>query len=367
MNGQGSSERTALKMGFAVPDSDLRLLLESLGCKLFTHERTLSQYVVWSMQAGLFSIINTTISATQSDVVAASPLTEAGTDSLLGVLCALNLVVRSSDGRYALSMTARDYLLEDSPYYVGDQLRHATTPMPQRYLKKRADLLTRARLLLRRLMPQIRFGSRTRIFNQHARNLGACAAAVRTGEFASARCVVDMAGGSGTFSIPFALDYPNKRVILTDLPNAIENVRPLLTEHHLDGKIELLSMDAFSFPWCIPECDTIFIGNFLHGFHDDACRRVCQEAHARLQAGGRLWLHEMPWNDTRDGPLLTALWHATMRSAGPGRQRTRQELSSFLTDSGFVDIRVTPSAGGFVLISGSKPVTFEKSDREVQG
>jgi acetylserotonin N-methyltransferase len=99
----------------------------------------------------------------------------------------------------------------------------------------------------------------------------------------------------------------------------------------------------------------MFIGNFLHGYPDDICRRLCLEAFRCLLPGGKLWIHEMIWNENRDGPLITALMHAGMRSGTPGRQRTAKELTDFLLAVGFVDPYVLPTAGAFALIVGRKP------------
>lgn len=347
--------RARLQPGFILPTHDLAGVLEPLGSKLYVRERSLVQYVAWSVQSGLFELLARAGPTTIREAAAATPFTEAGADSLLGVLAALGLASRSADARYALTPVAREFFLRDSPYFVGDQLDPVGPPIPRPYLRQRADFITRLKLrLLSFNNPMLRFGTRARIENQHARNLSACAAAVRTREFDGVRCLVDIAGGSGVLAIPFALEYPDKRVVLTELPDALVNVGRLLQEHGLGQRIALFAMDAFEFPWKTPECDGIFIGNFLHGYDDGTCRRLCQESFDRLQDGGRVWLHEMIWNENRDGPLLTALWHAAMRSSSPGGQRTAQELSNLLRDVGFTDVRTTPTSGAFAMISGRK-------------
>jgi 3-hydroxy-5-methyl-1-naphthoate 3-O-methyltransferase len=352
---QLSLGRAPLRTGFAAPSQDVSSLLESLGCKLFSRERTLLQHVAWSVQMGVFQLLEQRGPSTADEVASSTPLTESGADSLLSVLCALKLLSRSADARYGLRPIAREFFIPDSPYFIGDQLNAAGLPMPRPYLRQRANLVTRLKFSLIRLHPSFRFGSKARIHNQHARNLGACAAAVRTGEFASVNCLVDLAGGSGSFAIPFALEYPDRRIVLAELPLAVENVRPLLATHGLQQRVELLAMNAFEFPWKLPECDGMFIGNFLHGFEDETCQRICRESFDRLAPGGRVWLHEMIWNDNRDGPLMTALWHAAMRSGGAGRQRTRQELATLLSNAGYSDIRSTPTSGPYALVSGHKP------------
>jgi acetylserotonin N-methyltransferase len=347
--------RVPLKAGFRLPSHDLADLLDDLGIKLFSRERSLVQHVAWSLHGGLLDVLHQRGPVTPGEASESTPLTTRGAEALLGVLCALALVRRSADGRYSLTATSEDYLLRESPFFIGDQLEAIGFPIPDNYLKQRAGLRSRIWLRLLGLLPIFRYGTRPRIENQHTRNLAACAVAVRTGEFAGADCIVDIAGGSGVFAIPLLLEYARKRVILTELPCALPNIRPLLAAHGVENRVELRGMDVFQFPWDIPACDGIFIGNFLHGFSDERALQVCREALSRLPAGGKIWLHEMLWNENRDGPLLTALWDAAMKSAGDGGQRTGSEWVSLLQRAGFVDMRVVPTHSAFGLVVARKP------------
>jgi acetylserotonin N-methyltransferase len=328
--------------------------LELLGSKLYTRDPTLSQYVGWAVDVGLFDLVASQGSVAIATVCAHTPLNEAGADSLLGVLTAIGLTSRNAE-RYALTSMARDYFLRTSPFYIGDQFR-SRGAIHRGYLRGQSARWRQLRFrLYLMLFPAFRFGHKVRLRNQHARNLAACAAAVRTGEFDGIRCMVDIAGGSGTFSIPLALSHPIERIVLSELPQAIENIRPNLIRHGVEGRVELLALDALSYPWQIPPCDGIFIGNFLHSFDDAACSAVCREAFQRLSPGGKLWIHEMLWNPNKDGPLITALTHAEMRKVTRGRQRTAQELTDMLRGAGFVNPYVVRTAGAFALIAAARP------------
>jgi hypothetical protein len=348
--------RTPLRAGFDVPSHDIAGILEPLGTKLYTRERTLVQHVAWAVEYGLFELMNGRSAITITEAVAATLLSVRGADALLGVLAALGLAKRSAEGRYSLTRVSSDYFVRRSPYFVGNQLEPVGYPIPVLYLNRRIGLILRLKIRLLSRLPLLRYGTPLRIENQHARNLVAGAAAVRTGQFEKTQCIVDMAGGSGVFAIPLALEYPQTRVILTELPRALPNIRPILAAHGLDSRIELIGLDMFDFPWKIPECDGIFIGNFFHGFPEAICLRLCLEAFSRLSPGGTLWLHEMIWNDNRDGPLLTALWHAAMMGSGAGGQRTAAELIGILEQAGFVESQVVPTASGFALVAGRKPL-----------
>lgn len=346
--------RASLTEGFTAPAGDLSDLLGRLGYLLFTLDFPVTQYVAWADKSGLLELMERRGSITVGEACSDTSLNEAGADALLGVLCALGLAIRSTVGQYALTTDAREYCLRNSPYFILDQLSAQRKPIPRTYLTRGKSLRVLAYQKLQSCLPAMRYGSSRRLLNQHARNLPACAAAVKTGEFKGVKCLVDIAGGSGALAIPLALEHRSARIVLTELPQALRQIRPFLAEHGVEANVELLGMNALQFPWPIPRCDGVFIGNFLHGFGDDLCRRLCTEALRHLEPGGKIWLHEMVWNPNKDGPLITALWNAAIRN-GPGRQRTPRELTSLLESAGFVKPYVIHTAGVFALVAARKP------------
>lgn len=345
--------RAAALSRMPTPSYDLSEWLERLGCKLFSRDRPLIRYVSWCHELGLLELVSKR-PITIGEACRSTRLNEAGADALLGVLCGLRIAVRRSDGRYALSEAARDYFSPSSPLFIVDHLYPPPERVPPTYIEEGLKARVWARTI--QMLPSVRAGTKRRLANQNVRNMPACIAAVRSGQFRDVRCLVDVAGGGGAFSIPLALEYPEMRVILADLPAAVKNVPDLFARHGVTDRIELRALDAFACPWDLPECDGIFIGNFLHGFADEPCVRVCRQAYARLTPGGRIWLHEMLWNPNRDGPLVTALWNASMR-AGGGRQRTAEELERILTAAGFESPYVVPTAGAFALVAARKPMS----------
>jgi acetylserotonin N-methyltransferase len=337
-----------------LPSVDLASLLERLGCKLITRDRSPLQYVAWAQKAGVFEALAAIGKAFGDELSAHTCLNGAGVDALLGVLCSLDLVTQDVGGRYALAPAGREYFLRASPFFIGDQLFAPRRGIPRQYTERHTSLKTRtASKLVLNLSPTLRFGTMKRLDNQHARNLSAGIAAVQAGDFRGVHCLVDLGGGSGTFSIPLALKYRDMRIVLAELPQALKNVRRRLAQQNLLERIELVAVNVFVRPWRIPDCEGIFIGNLLHAFGDDNCLMVCREAYERLPAGGKIWLHEMTWNAGRAGPLVTSLWNATMR-LGSGKQRSVDELVGLLSEAGFVESHAVPTAAAFTLISATK-------------
>jgi hypothetical protein len=340
-------ERTLLP----TPGSDSSILNETLGVKGFTDDVPLAQYVAWSEQAGLFSLLAGGATSFK-DICERTDLTYRGADALLGILAALKLVRRHAGGIFELTELAREYLVQQSPYYAGPALFvNCGSPIPAAYVRTRTEAASAAE------RPRMVFGTLQTLENQHARNFAPSVAAVRAGHFQGTSHLVDIGGGSGVFAIPLAIDYPEMRLTLVDLPQAIEGSRQLLAQYGVDTRVDLLGMDIFMVPWPIPECDGILFGNMFHGFRDAFCLTFARQSFEKLVPGGRVWLHEMLWDADRNGPLKTALWNASMRrdSIGDGKQRTAKECIALLESAGFVDAVETPTSGGFSLISARKP------------
>lgn len=354
------------------PTTDDLPLLEALGAKGYHDDTALVQYAAWAATTGLFTALADGEARTEEELVAATGLTPAGVDALTGVLVTLGVIHRSHAG-LALSPEGCEYLVPASPYFMGDSLFVAcSAPVPAAYqvadprsfpTRLRSALAFRLDGLSARIRGHQHPGSRAwalggeeRLLNQHSRNLPGGVAAANLDLFAHATCVVDVGGGTGTFAIPLAQRLPDARVVLTDLPDAVEGVRTFLDAHAHTGHIEVVAMDLFAPSWPIPVADAIFFGNVMHIFDDATVATAVARSAEYLRPGGAIVLHELVWNEDRTGPLKTALFNATMRTHG-GRQRTVAELHAILEAAGYVDPFSHDTAGGFAAVGGRTPAT----------
>ena len=343
--------------------ADLSQLMELLGWIGVPSEREpgLRQYLAWSNEAGVFeALASGPLSA--SSIRRATLLSEAGVDALTGVLLALGLLRRDA-GELALTDMARTYLLSSSPYWVGEFLYFGQElDLPAKYLNRsirkepRSSRLRRLwnRFARQRPAPQSHWRNPWVMANTHARNIAPTVKAARSGLFSDVNHLVDVGAGTGTLTIPLALEYPQLRVTMIDLPPVLEIARDYLARYGLENRVTFHGMDVFKEKWCLGDCDAIFFGNLLHGSGDKQCELLCKQSFDALQDGGQIFIHEMIWNDNKDGPMVTALWNATMRAIGPGRQRTAKELSAFCRAAGFQDDRFVQTSGCWSLVSARK-------------
>jgi acetylserotonin N-methyltransferase len=360
--------RSGLHAPLPLPACDDLDLVDRLGAKGYTDDLPLVQFAAWAEDTGLTTLLARQGAVSPREILAATSLTEAGLDALVGVLASLGLVERSAT-KLSLTPLAREYLVPGAPFYLGDALYVSCRKrLPAAFVKPGSKLAepkgnALSRLLNRTLKRQRgwEFGGERILRNQHSRNFPAAVAAAHLPLFDSAQCVVDLAGGSGTFAIPLARRLPEARILLAELPQSLGNTRRFLQDYGVADRVELAAVDAFSRSWPIPETDAIFIGNFAHGFQDERCLFLAQQSLEKLKVGGKLIFHELVWNENKDGPLKTALFNVTMRAYG-GSQRSVSEWHAILAAAGFEELFAYPTSGGFVAVGGERPRGSDTSD-----
>jgi ubiquinone/menaquinone biosynthesis C-methylase UbiE len=318
------------------------------------HGVPLTQYLRWADDAGVFVAMADGGSLTVEEVATCTSLKERGAEAMLGVLCSVGLA-SVNGAAYRLADVACEFLDRRKPYYLGPSLYGMlNAPLPPQLRK--GDRVRRYSQFtgtiadaLRYLRKKNQFGRREQLLAQHRRNLPVAVVGARSGLFKGVRHLADIGGGSGAFAIPLALAHPTMRITLVELPRALRHIPEFLARHRLTDRIQLLGFNMHSGPWPLEGCDAVLFGNIFHFCDDEECLHLLAESHRILQSGGRVFVHEMLWNDGMDGPVATALWNFWMATMSAGRQRTRAELQALLSRSGFSHRGEERTLAGFTL------------------
>lgn len=319
----------------------------------------LFQYLRWADDLDLFIAMADQEAMSLEQIVSRTSLSKRGAEALLGILTCLNIVEKNGEV-YRLGDTAREYLDRRGAFYVGASLYGALeAPIPRRIQK--GEKTRKFSKATGSLWDKLRFfksknqwGRPERLTIQHSRNFPAAVIAARSGHFDGLNHLVDVGGGSGVFAIPLALDKPGLRITLVELPRALPHIEKVLDKYQVRERVELQGFNVHEKPWPLLECDGILFGNFMHFCADDECEAMLKECYRLLPSGGRIFIHEMLWNDMKDGPLVTALWNFWLTSISAGRQRTREEFNFLLSKAGFSNPSVSATSGGFSLVVGMK-------------
>ncbi len=108
---------------------------------------------------------------------------------------------------------------------------------------------------------------------------------------ATARRLLDVAGGHGIFSVIFCQHYPAIQATILDSPVALETARELIGQHDLAGRIQLLDGDLWQTDWG-QDYDCVLLFNIIHHFDLETNVKLLRLASRALKPGGRLAILE---------------------------------------------------------------------------
>ena len=273
----------------------------------------------------------------------ASPPAEA----LLTMLESL-VLVQAQNGHYALTPLAADALLESSPTYVGWYLdREIANESVFSFDSIKAAVANNSGLSLR---------ADRRLFAHamHSMSMGAALAWPKTIDLSACQVMLDVGGGSGAHSIGAALHWPHLQVLLFDREvEMLKVAEEFVAQYGVQARVRLQIGDMLNDPF--PQADLHLFSAIYHHWPEERCRVLTAKSFASLASGGRVIIHERPYDDTRTGPLaIAAMTLAALLRGEAGRYSSR-DYSGMLSDAGFVDIEVKSTTGYWQIITGRKP------------
>lgn len=307
-------------------------------------------------ELGVFSALRDRPS-TAAELAATLGLEVRATEAMAGLLASLEFLSQA-DGRYCLTDPARTYLLPESPYYWGGMLRRIRdNPLD---CKKLIESLRRGKAAADARLTGMWNPSKpppeALVAFTHAMHAHSFALAMRAMPSFGLRGVtklLDVAGGSGSYSIAAALHHPELRCTLLDLPAVCGVATDYAAKLGVGARVSTVAGDMFSdaFP---TGHERILMSDIFHDWDDERCAVLARRAYEALPRGGRILLHEMLLSDSKDGPAVAVAYSMIMVLITEGRQRSAREISEILTAAGFGDLRVTMTSGGYALVEGTK-------------
>jgi hypothetical protein len=310
-------------------------------------------------ELGLFSSLHGA-PATPEELSARLRIELRATESIVGLMAALGFLAQA-DGRFHLTDVARTYLLPASPYYWGGFLRRIRDiPIDCNKLVvalRRGTAAGEARVsgtLWRAPQPPPPQALESFTHAMHAHSFALAMRVVRSFELDRVSSLLDVAGGSGSYSIAAALHHPSLRCKLMDLPVVCELARRYADELGAGERVETVPADMFETPWP-RHVERVFFSDIFHDWDDERCTWLATRAFDSLVSGGQVMVHEMLLGDAKDAPLAALSYSMVMVFVTEGRQRSGREIAAILTNAGFVDVQLTMTTGSYALIRGTKP------------
>ena len=168
-----------------------------------------------------------------------------------------------------------------------------------------------------------------------------------------AQLLVDVAGGTGIYSIACLQKHPQLQAIVLDRPEVLKVAQEMAAAYGVADRLRCQPGDMFHDP--LPAgADAILLSNVLHDWDVTDCATLVRKCADALTPGGRLLIHDVFLNDNLDGPLPIALYSAALFTLTEGRAYSAAEYRAWLTAAGLRPGAVTPTLIHCGLLAGVK-------------
>jgi demethylspheroidene O-methyltransferase len=157
-------------------------------------------------------------------------------------------------------------------------------------------------------------------------------------DFGRHRHVVDIGGGEGAFLSVVARHAPSLALTVFDLPSVAERARKRFAAEGLSGWSQAIGGDMHRD--ALPgDADLYTLVRVLHDHDDDAVRALLLSLRRAMPAGATLLIAEPMAGSAATARMADAYFGFYLLAMGSGRARTPAELTQFLSEAGFSEIR----------------------------
>jgi len=167
--------------------------------------------------------------------------------------------------------------------------------------------------------------------------------------------VLDLAAGSGVWGIALAQQSPKVTVTAVDWPGVLPATQRVTTRFGVADRFTLVAGDLLEAAFGTGH-NIATLGHILHSEGEPRSRRLLKKPFDALAPGGTIAVAEFVANDDRTGPPNAMIFAVNMLvNTDVGDTFTLPEISAWLTEAGFKNVRTLNSPGPSPLILATKP------------
>jgi 3-hydroxy-5-methyl-1-naphthoate 3-O-methyltransferase len=169
--------------------------------------------------------------------------------------------------------------------------------------------------------------------------------------------MLDIAGGSGIYSITFAQHQPTLRALVFDLPPIVSFTQEIIARHGMQERVAVQQGNYFHDDFAGGN-DLVLLSNALQTEGVKTCQMLLGKVFKALIPGGQLVIHGVMPNPDRVSPQQPALFQLQMLLSFPaGDAHPAEEICDWAAEAGFVELAATrlPPPAFTSLVTGRKP------------
>jgi SAM-dependent methyltransferase len=288
------------------------------------------------------------------EIAAATGASRRGLSALLNALAGLGLLEKQGD-RFALAPDSAPFLTPSSPAYLGPFFRHIGRQLVPRWARLGEAVRTGR-------PPPPAGEDRGETFENLAEALFAVnqAGAEALAEHLAPTLpqpirILDVAAGSGVWSIALARRAPVAAVWAVDWPGVLPTTRRFAARYGLAERYRLVGGDALEADLGQGH-DIAVLGHILHSEGEERSRRLLDRVFEALAPGGTIAIAEWLVAADRSGPVASLIFALNMLLfTAAGTTWSFEEIAGWLAKSGFEKPRKLEVPGPGTLLLARKP------------
>ena len=281
-----------------------------------------------------------------------------GLRAIMNALTGFQLLTKDAGGRYATTPESSTFLVKSKPSFLGGLMEHTSTQLIPGWLALNN--------IVRTGKPEHGVNEEntgSEFFQQFVEAIFpmSYAAASRLADVldvASAAqpvSVLDLAAGSGVWSIALAQRSPQVSVTAVDWPGVLEVTRRVATRFGVAGRYTFVAGDLATADFGTGH-NIAVLGHILHSEGERRSRELLRKTFRALAPGGMIAIQEFLVDEERSTNtmgLIFAVNMLTMTQEGDTFSFT--EIAGWLRDAGFENPRTVESPGPSPLILADRP------------
>jgi ubiquinone/menaquinone biosynthesis C-methylase UbiE len=167
--------------------------------------------------------------------------------------------------------------------------------------------------------------------------------------------ILDVAAGSGAWSLPFAQQLPQVRVTAVDYPEVTAVTRQYAADFRVADRYDYLEGDLRQIDFGRQQYDIVILGHIIHTEGEKWGKTLISKSSKALKPGGMLVIAEMVPNDTRTGPVFPLLFGLNMiLHTAEGDVFTMAQYRLWLKQAGFKTVKVIETEAPSPLIVATR-------------
>ena len=151
--------------------------------------------------------------------------------------------------------------------------------------------------------------------------------------------LLDIGGGSGTYTIAFLKKNPGMTAVLFDLPGVIAMAEKRISDEGLRARVELVAGDFYEDE--LPTgCDLALLSAIIHQNGSEENVALYRRIHRALEPGGAVLIRDHIMDESRTYPPAGAMFALNMLvNTRTGDTYTFLEVKRTLEEAGFRDVK----------------------------